>query len=386
MTKRTSQPKLTRIHIVVASVWLVHGVYNKLLGGSPRHLAIVQSIPGLYGATGELALTIVGAFEVLLAAWVLSRRAPRACAAAQTVALLSMNAIELTFARHLLLWPAGLVPVNLAFLALAWTAAGTRPPWNLRARLRRHPIPIKAHFDQCLTLTYALPADALRPLLPPGLELDELRGHGFVAVALVQTRSLRPAGFPQPLGQDFFLAGYRVFVKFRTPDGRTLRGLRILRSDTNERRMVVGGNLLTHYNYHRCDAMVDATARDLSVVVRTPDGRGDIDLTASIGRLRLPIGSPFQSVREARHYAGPLRFTFDYEPETHAMVAIEATRTNWKPTPVDVDVRRMSFLDDHTFGGVAPILASAFQVNDIEYRWERGVHYTLNAQPQEAAS
>ena len=109
------------IHVVVASVWLVHGLYNKLLGGSPRHLAIVQSIPGLNGATGELALTIVGAFEVLLAAWVLSRRAPHVCAAAQTVTLLSMNAIELTFARHLLLWPAGLVPVNLAFLALAWT-------------------------------------------------------------------------------------------------------------------------------------------------------------------------------------------------------------------------------------------------------------------------
>ena len=96
-----------------------------------------------------------------------------------------MNAIELAFARHLLLWPAGLVHVNLAFLALAWAAAGTRPPWNLRARLRRHPIPIKAHFDQCLTLTYALPARVLRPLLPPGLELDDGGGHGFVAVALL---------------------------------------------------------------------------------------------------------------------------------------------------------------------------------------------------------
>ena len=29
---------------VVAAVWLVHGLYNKLLGGSPRHLAIVQSV------------------------------------------------------------------------------------------------------------------------------------------------------------------------------------------------------------------------------------------------------------------------------------------------------------------------------------------------------
>jgi hypothetical protein len=30
----------------VAATWLVHGAYNKLLGGSPRHLQIVQAIPG----------------------------------------------------------------------------------------------------------------------------------------------------------------------------------------------------------------------------------------------------------------------------------------------------------------------------------------------------
>ena len=266
------------------------------------------------------------------------------------------------------------------------TGAASLHSWSLRARLRRHPIAITAHFDRCITLTYAFPAEVLRPLLPPGLELDELRGHGFVAVALVQTRSLRPAGVPERFGQDFFLAGYRIFTRFRTPDGRMLRGLHILRSDANEQRMVVGGNLLTHYNYHRCLALVDATAHDLSVSVRTTDGGGDIDLTASLGPARLPIGSPFHSYREARRFAGPLRYTFDYEPETHSIVAIEATRRNWKPAPIDVDVRRMSFLDGEAFGRVAPTLAAAFQVNEIEYRWERGVRYPLESVPQEAAS
>jgi len=86
---------------LVASVWLVHGLYNKLLGGSPRHLAIVQSVPGLSGAAGERVLTMVGLFEVGLALWILSGRAPLRCAATQTAALLSMNVVELTFARHL---------------------------------------------------------------------------------------------------------------------------------------------------------------------------------------------------------------------------------------------------------------------------------------------
>src|SRR5437773_11572562 len=114
--------------LVVASVWLVHGLYNKILHGSPRHLAIVQSVPGFGGAVGEHVVLAVGVFEVIVGLWVLSGRAAHVCAATQTIALLSMNVVELTFARPLLLWPAGLIPVNVAFLLLAWIAADSRKP------------------------------------------------------------------------------------------------------------------------------------------------------------------------------------------------------------------------------------------------------------------
>src|SRR5207249_11535594 len=110
----------------------------------PRHLAIVQSVPGLGGATGVGVLAAVGVFEVLLAVWILSGWARWRCATTQTVALLSMNVVELTFARHLLLWPAGLLPLNAVFLAVAWIVAGARWPSRLRAKLRRHPFPVGA--------------------------------------------------------------------------------------------------------------------------------------------------------------------------------------------------------------------------------------------------
>jgi uncharacterized protein YqjF (DUF2071 family) len=363
---------------LVAAVWLVHGAFNKLLHGSPRHLAIVQSVPGLEGSNGAHLLTAIGLFEVIVALWVLSSSTPRLCAAVQTIALLSMNVVELSVARHLLLWPAGLIPLNLVFLVLAWTAAtAQREPWKLRARLRRHPIPIEAHFQECLTLTYALPAGVLRPLLPPGLELETFNGYGFVAVALVQANSLRPAGLPKLVGQDFFLAGYRVFTRFRTPDGHILRGLHILRSDANRALMVAGGNLLTHYNYHRCRARIESSNRHITVAVVTSDRAADLDLTGDSLHPTLPPGSPFPSWRVARRFAGPLLFTFDYEPETHSIIAIKGMRTNWKPAPMSVDVRRLSFFERPPFLGSTPILAAAFRISDIEYRWERGVRYPL---------
>jgi uncharacterized membrane protein YphA (DoxX/SURF4 family) len=383
------------IRLGVASVWLLHGLYNKLLGGSPRHLAIVQSVPGLAGASGARVLTAVGLFEVGIGLWVLSGRRLRLCAAIQTIVLLSMNIVELTFARPLLLWPAGLVPVNLLFLGAMWIAAAPErfriraaPAWlrRLCVRLRRHPFAIDAHLRDCITLTYALPAAALRPLLPPGLELDTVGDDGFVAVALVQAQRLRPAGVPPALGRDFFLAGYRIFTRFRQPDGRSIRGLRILRSDADRDLMVAGGNLLTHYNYHRCDAAVAATADRLHVGVSTPDHAGDLDIDVNLRETSLPAGSPFASVREARRFAGPLPFTFDYEPETHAIVAIEARRTNWRPAPVGVRVGRLSFFDQPAFAGVTPRLAAAFHVSGVDYQWGRGVRHALGAIPREVTA
>ena len=252
------------------------------------------------------------------------------------------------------------------------TAVSAGPLARVRQRLRRHPFPIEARFDEALTLSYALPAAVLGPLVSPALELETFDGYGFVAVALVQARKLRPAGWPAALGQDFFLAGYRVFTRFRTADGRTLRGLRILRSDTDRACMVAGGNLLTHYNYRRCEARLEEEAGGLHVVVTTPDGRGDLDLTARRDCGALPPSSPFASIRAARRFAGPLPFTFDEEPETEAIVAIEARRTNWQPAPIGVDVRRIGFFDQPAFAGCTPRLAAAFRVADVDYRWARG--------------
>ncbi len=63
--------------------------------------------------------------------------------------------------------------------------------------LKRHLVPVEAEFGHCLVLTYALPARILAPLLYPGLTLDTYGDYGFLAVAMVETRRLRPAFLPR---------------------------------------------------------------------------------------------------------------------------------------------------------------------------------------------
>src|SRR5205814_7701057 len=86
-----------------------------------------------------------------------------------------------------------------------------------------------------------------------------------------------------------------------------------------------------------------------------------------------PPGSPFANLREARLFAGPLPFTFDYEPTTHSIVRIEGVRQNWKPQAINVQILENTFIRIGAFAGAHPVLANAFHVENIPYHWKRGV-------------
>ena len=104
--------------ILIASVWIFHGLYSKLLDGIPRHGLIVSRILG--DSLAEIATPLIGIGEILLGCWVLSGRYRRSAATLQTLALLSMNTIEIILAPDLLISPAGMVALNLCFIAFIW--------------------------------------------------------------------------------------------------------------------------------------------------------------------------------------------------------------------------------------------------------------------------
>ncbi|GAA1189990.1 hypothetical protein F4556_000076 [Kitasatospora gansuensis] len=250
----------------------------------------------------------------------------------------------------------------------------------MRHLLQRHPFPMRTRFAHSLVLTYALPPDLLRPLLPPGLALDTYTDpagteHAFVAAALVDTRDLRPALLPAGRGIDRMLTGYRIFTSFPTPGGRTMRGLKILRSDTDSRVMALGGNVFSRYHYRlaRIGSRVVGDTLEFKVVSR--DGRADLHVRADLAGTpaALPAGSPFATARDARRFAGPLPYTFEYEPQTRSMIVVKAVRTRWEPTPVAVElVQRPTFFEHGPFAGAEPVLANAFHVSGLEYGWESG--------------
>jgi hypothetical protein len=251
--------------------------------------------------------------------------------------------------------------------------------------LRRHPLPMRTHFAHSLMLMYGLPPDALSPLLPPGLRLDTYTapdgtGHGFVAVGVVSLQGLRPAGFPVAFGADCVLTGYRIVVRFPTPAGRSMRGLYILRSQTDRRLLAAAGNALTRYRYRLARINLRAGGDELEATVDSRDGAADLTVTARLGGppAALPPGSPFADAAAARRFAGPLPYTFDFEPATRRVVVVKAERTAWQPEPVGVRVSRLTFFDHGPFAGTRPVLANAFHVAGVGYGWQRGSARTLD--------
>lgn len=239
--------------------------------------------------------------------------------------------------------------------------------------LKRHPFPVVATFDRVVALSFAFPGEALRPMVPAGLEIDGYEGLGFITVALVWTRSLRPAGLPAWLGQDFFLAGYRIFTRLQDDSGRRLRGLKILKSETDKRRMVRLGNLMTGYNYRRVKVHTETRGSETRIKTEAPDGIPLLDLCFDDANdeADLPAGSPFPDWRTARRFAGPMPFTFSPEGDGR-FVVIEGTRADWTPRPVTLKHWNVSLFGEAPLKDFIPRAANAFTVRDIDYRWQRG--------------
>ncbi|RYD37311.1 MAG: hypothetical protein EOP87_03795 [Verrucomicrobiaceae bacterium] len=103
---------------LISSIWIFHGLYSKLLGGIPRHEAIVGRILGeRFAHPGTM---VIGVLEICLGVWAFTGWRKVYCAAVQTAAIFAMNILEILIARDLLLSAAGMVAFNAAFLLIVW--------------------------------------------------------------------------------------------------------------------------------------------------------------------------------------------------------------------------------------------------------------------------
>ncbi len=98
--------KRSTIHIIfktiIMLVWLVNGLYCKVLNQVPRHMEIVARI---LGQTYARPITfMIGIYEILMAVWIFTGFKAKENAFLQITIILIMNTLEYILAPDLLLW------------------------------------------------------------------------------------------------------------------------------------------------------------------------------------------------------------------------------------------------------------------------------------------
>lgn len=235
--------------------------------------------------------------------------------------------------------------------------------------LKNHPFAVEAFFESSTVLTFAVEKQEISNLIPECLELDTFNDKwAFIAIAMVQTRDLRPKGFPKFMGNDFFLIGYRVFVRYTNTKGKRLRGLYILKSQTNKKKMEIMGNTFTHYNYTTTD--INQENNGNLKEIKSIKSNFSVALEKTEKEISLPKESPFEDWKQARRFAGPLPFTFTYNKPKKEVLIIEGVRKDWKPQPIKVNDFSFDFINQ--LGLSTAVLANAFVIENIPYYWKSG--------------
>lgn len=235
--------------------------------------------------------------------------------------------------------------------------------------LKNHPFAVQTHFESSLVLTFAVPKEQLQNLIPECLELDTFQDKwAFIAIAMVQTKGLRPKGFPSFMGNDFFLIGYRIFVRYTNNAGKRLRGLYIIKSQTDKKKMEFFGNIFTHYNYTTTD--IEQTRSENFKTIRSEQSKFEVTIEETKDEIKIPENSPFTDWKDARKFAGPLPHTFTVNTEDNTILTILGIRQNWKPKAVKVECYHFDFLNKLDLQNM--VLANAFEIKNIPYFWEKG--------------
>lgn len=106
------------LNYFIALIWLINGLFCKVLNLVPRHQEIVS---GILGEEHSRAFTLViGIAEILMAAWVLSGIQSRINALTQITIVLTMNILEFWLVPDLLLWGRFNIVFALLFAGLVY--------------------------------------------------------------------------------------------------------------------------------------------------------------------------------------------------------------------------------------------------------------------------
>jgi len=246
--------------------------------------------------------------------------------------------------------------------------------------LQKNPFAVVGTIDQCLLFTFQSPPEWAEALLPDCLTPIVHNGCAFWNVVVCHVRDMRPRSFPRMLGVSYRHAAYRLYVRYQPEDAPAIEGLYFVRSDCDNRMMSAMGNLMTDFRFHAADVRVQNVRDHQEISVDVPGGTA----RAVVGR-QAPSGVPdysaFSTLDEAAAFLKykPYGISVDRKGRVN-VVHITRDESTWKSRLVTVPKQEWQFFDDLP---ARPEIC--YEVEPIDYQWDRGVVYGAKRRTQRMA-
>lgn len=230
---------------------------------------------------------------------------------------------------------------------------------------------MQGRLSNCLLMAYRTPAESVRHLLPPGLELMTHGPWAFWNVVVCEVEKMRPSGLPALCGISYRHVAYRLYVKAATQGEGRLRGLYFVRSDANHCLIARGGNLMSDFHFHEAKIGIDVTDSEFAANIESHSGAG-ASVLACAGEAMLAPGSCFDSLEQARALLKyqPLGLSVSRNGRWLKLAEVFRDEDAWHETTMQVEQANFGFFEMMKQRDVHLELAT--RVAPLEYRWRLG--------------
>ena len=206
---------------------------------------------------------------------------------------------------------------------------------------------LTAHLTNMFLVNFAVRADVLRQHVPPVFALETKDGYGFMSAVIARVEAMRPRGAPKLLGRDFDSVVYRVPVRYRSNNGRTVRGFYFPRSDASDWLLSLGGfwqRLFKTCWSHVAMMQRHGETRFTVVPSDFSNARIAARFVRSRRHSRLPESSCFATIQQADEFliARPIALHYDSRRREVAIVLVR--RAHWNARVASVQQAEFDYV------------------------------------------
>ncbi len=224
--------------------------------------------------------------------------------------------------------------------------------------------------SECVLLAYRTPAESVRHLLPPPIELVTREGLAFWNVVACRVEKMRQIGLPKFVGISYHHVAYRLYVRAATADGRCADGLFFVRSEVDSAPVAWGGNVFTDFRFNRA-----------RIELETSPAHVELRVSSGIGQTLLRAREADDASRDEPDFLKyrPLALSCDRHARRLKLARVVRDESAWHESPLDVTEARWPLFE--RLGQTDLVLESATRVAPLDYRWELGETLPLVAPP-----